>query len=1067
MPDTNVAQSNLAPFSLRDAPAMIERVFPAQKIGIEAQKERKAGAGQTLTALGSYWKGRKPLVLVRATVLASLLPGTDDPQADLEVFDLLMRMDEEGVRRRNPKVSAGDVYASPAISGRCKEEHIVVAADCVSEADGEPDDAKANVPKWRPIPKGIPRAAADETRAQRTVMMQAVLPTLPFSRQASISDRVEDVEDLSREGDPLYAGIWDRVNGHLGTKATSLPQLVEQLGTARFGHRPTVGDPFAGGGSIPFEAARIGCDALASDLNPVAAMLTWGGLAILEANDQERGRIAAEQERVSRIVEAEIAGLGVEEDELGNRAKAYLYCLETVDPQTGWRVPMSPTWVISTSRRCAARLVPDYGMKRFDILVEENLAPAAMLEAAKGTVDDGILTYRLAVVEGGEEQEYRLSVSRLRGDGEGVTASTGEHSNLLRPWTMTDVAPHEPRWDPQRPAIKDGSGSGQWVGGDILLERLYAVQWIEAKDLANGRVRPRSWFASPTKADMDREARVLALVQANLAEWQRSGWVPDMRIEPGDKTTEPIRTRGWTFWHHLFNPRQILFLSLVRRNLETGFGALHLANLLNFWSRLCGIHPRSEGSGRDTCLDRVFINQALNTLYNYGCRASAYEASNFEVANFPSATHGHSEVKVQSCSAVADMADLWIYDPPYADAVHYHEITEYFIAWLRKSPPAPFDTWKWDSRRPLAIQGRSEGFRRNMIAAFSAMARNMPSNGLQVCMFTHKDAGVWADMAGIVWASGLRVTAAWYISTETTSERKKGGYVQGTVLLALRKQGGDEHGFKSEIVPEVRERVKAQVETLTGLNQRARGRGREENLFSDEDIRMAGYAAALEVLTVYTHIDGVDMTREALRPREERRRGQPAATASLVEEMIDLAVSTASELMIPEGIAEAMWDRLSPAARFYLSMAAAEGELLATDQGGKLSDYQNAAKAYRAQDWEALMASQVQNRARLKSATEFRAALLRGHAISEGPLRPTLYAIMSLAKDAGRDVDPEASGKAALHGLRDHFGEANWMGARDNVKTLAAWLGRTWSRRNPPEAAAARVLAGLIGSERL
>jgi len=70
----------LAPFSLRDAPALIERVFPAQKIGVEAQKERKAGAGQTLTALGSHWKGRKPLVLVRACVLASLLPASDDPE---------------------------------------------------------------------------------------------------------------------------------------------------------------------------------------------------------------------------------------------------------------------------------------------------------------------------------------------------------------------------------------------------------------------------------------------------------------------------------------------------------------------------------------------------------------------------------------------------------------------------------------------------------------------------------------------------------------------------------------------------------------------------------------------------------------------------------------------------------------------------------------------------------------------------------------------------------------------------------------------------------------------------
>jgi putative DNA methylase len=53
------------------------------------------------------------------------------------------------------------------------------------------------------------------------------------------------------------------VNAHIGTYAQSLPELVEQLGIARFGHRPMVADTFCGGGSIPFEAARIGCDVYA------------------------------------------------------------------------------------------------------------------------------------------------------------------------------------------------------------------------------------------------------------------------------------------------------------------------------------------------------------------------------------------------------------------------------------------------------------------------------------------------------------------------------------------------------------------------------------------------------------------------------------------------------------------------------------------------------------------------------------------------------------------------------------------------------------------------------------
>jgi putative DNA methylase len=78
--DTDVC---IEPFALKDAPALIEAVFPAQKVSFEAQRERKANLGQTLTALGSYWKGRKPLILVRAILLGSLRPQTEGPEQDL------------------------------------------------------------------------------------------------------------------------------------------------------------------------------------------------------------------------------------------------------------------------------------------------------------------------------------------------------------------------------------------------------------------------------------------------------------------------------------------------------------------------------------------------------------------------------------------------------------------------------------------------------------------------------------------------------------------------------------------------------------------------------------------------------------------------------------------------------------------------------------------------------------------------------------------------------------------------------------------------------------------------
>ena len=90
--------------------------------------------------------------------------------------------------------------------------------------------------------------------------------------------------------------------------------------------------------------------------------------------------------------------------------------------------------------------------------------------------------------------------------------------------------------------------------------------------------------------------------------------------------------------------------------------------------------------------------------------------------------------------------DIYITDPPYGDAVKYEEITEFFIAWLRKNPPPEFASWTWDSRRSLAIKGEDEGFRQGMIAAYRRMAEKMPDNGMQCVMFTHQDTGVWSDM---------------------------------------------------------------------------------------------------------------------------------------------------------------------------------------------------------------------------------------------------------------------------------------------------------------------------------
>ncbi len=924
--------TTLTPLALKDAPALIQSVFPAQKVSFEAQSERKAVAAQTLTGLGSYWKGRKPLILVRAIVLGSLLPPTDDAEADLAIFEKLMAFDDEGLARR---ALAANAYSATTL------HEIIPISDPERYFSGR---------GWR-------REITDD---EKLVLYRRALATLSsYEERASLGKRPEEVDQ-----DWLYAPVWAEVNrhyAHLGVNVRSLPELVEQFGILRYGHRPRVGDTFSGGGSIPFEAARIGCDAYASDLNPIACMLTWGALNVIGAPADRRAALKSAQQRVFAEVDAEITRLGVEHDEHGNRAKAYLYCLEARCPETGWRVPLAPSWVISPKQGAIAKLVPNPALKRFDIEVVTGASAKAIAAAETGTVQDGDMVYQL------DGKTYRTPIKTLRGDYRLPDGTTG---NRLRRWDKDEFRP--------RP-------------DDIFQERLYCVQWIKKETIEAGR--QETWFAAPTEADLERERQVEAIVAANLARWQDEGLVPDMAIEPGDETTRLFRERGWTHWHHLFNARQLLNMALTigawKKTPEAPMGWLNIAKMLNFYAKLCQWLP-TQGEGGPK---HVFYNQALNVFYNYACRGYIRFSPDFFELSRAAMPDVDRIIVSSSADQPRQRCEFWITDPPYADAVNYHEITEFFIAWLRKNPPKPFDEWVWDSRRALAIKGAGEDFRRGMVAAYQAMAEHMPDNGLQCVMFTHQDTGVWSDLIGIFWAAGLQVVAAWYIATETTSELKKGGYVQGTVILMLKKRAaGERTGFKQRLLPAVRQEVARQIESMMHLNDTVKAH-HGEPVFNDSDLQMAGYAAALKVLTAYTHIGGEDVTSFALRPRA---RGE----VTVVDEIVQQAAETASSLLVPEGLTADAWAKLTGIERFVLRMLDME-----TTGSAKLDNYQNFAKAFHVEDYARVMGDMRPNHARLKRMSEYASReLTDATEIGATRLGRLIIALQQLLKDAEPQV---------------------------------------------------------------
>ena len=1046
MPISAPEAPRIVPFSLKDVPSLIEKAWPTAKISAESQKERKAGAGQTLTGLGSYWKGRKPLILTRACVLAALIPATDDLERDVEIFEKLMGMADEtfGCRFVGGPSAFANLFPQKAksvatnkslnwktpVTGNSRQaleaKEILARAQgkiprkvrrdlkklaAGDRPQGEPRKFKKALPNdWRTfiVEKHHRWAWRDDiTERKRKQKIARAFRALPYAERLGKVKRPEEIPE-----EHLLEGIWDEVNDHLGTEAQSISNLVEQLGIMRFGRRPKLADTFSGSGAIPFETARMGCDTCASDLNPVACMLTWGSFNIVGADPAKYAKMERDQERAIADIDAEVVAMGIEHDSKGNRGKAYLYCLETRCPRTGYMVPMLPTRVLSSRRFDAiVELTPNHENRRYDITVRSGVSKAMIAEAKVGTVRSGRLHHEVL------DDPLGVSIKEIRGD---FKDEAGAVRNRLRFWDKSDIRPHP---------------------DDIWQERLYAILWMNGDDIQKGKANPNSWFAAPTPENLTREEKVATYVERHLTDWQAAGLVPDMEIEPGAETTRLFRERGWTHWHHLFNPRHLLLNAIAakhtKKNPHTCFG---LATLIDRNARTSRWDSAREGG------QQTFTNQAINTMLNYPARGWLYATSFFELPGLGGRAN-HAKVGSLTAKSCDFENDIIVTDPPYADAVQYDEIYEFFISWLRKNPPSPFDQWLWDSRRNIAIKGKGQSFKAAMIEAYSAMTKHLAVNGLQIVQFTHQDARTWSDMAQIFWGAGLQVVQDWYISTETTSELKKGGYVQGTHMIVLKKRQGEQSGFQDEIIHGIREEVERQTIEMIGLNEQMDAK-RGENIFNDADLQMAGYAAALRVLTAYTKIDGKDMTREALRPRKKGKK-------TLVDELTEFAVQTANEFLVPDGLKRELWLELNGTERFYLKMM----DIEETGQA-KLDQFQNFAKAFRVGDYDDMMAAKSPNNAKLKSAIKLGKAVMAegGPFGRDSIVRLALRGVCRVAKEDDADT--------VLEELRQDM-IPEYLRKRDMLRQIIAYVAAKREHTHPDEAAAARILGTAIQMERI
>ncbi len=895
--------------------------FPVSKVSKESYKERKAVAGQTLTGLGKWW-GRKPLILVRATLLGVLMPVSDNPSKDREIFLKILTMDDEGLYLRKSKnLTMKELYSSLDEKERAKY------------FDSESTEDK---------PKYIQGLSMEE----REELQKLAFNRLTYDEKLVYCDRPEHVKNLTEN-------TWKEINEHLGTNASSLQELIKELGEKRYGHTPRVGDCFSGGGSIPFEAARMGADVYASDLNPVASLLTWASLNIAGASDEEVVKLREFQEKVYKEVDKQIVEWKIEHNEKGHRADSYLYCNETICPECGYKVPLAPSWILGKRTNTMA-ILKDNGRDGFDIDIIQGVKKKQLKDSDKYITVRNNNMYC-------PHCEMETPIYAIRGDRKDAEGNTVYG---LRKWEKHEFIPRE---------------------DDVFQERLYAIRYVKEYIDEKGKLKTERYYTAPTKEDLDREKRVIDLLSERFNEWQEKGYIPSMKIEEGYNTDQPMRERGWQYWHQLFNPRQLLIhgifagniIELSSNNKELVAGILGI-NKMNDWNSKLARWDSAPGSEK---VAQTFSNQALNTIYNFPAKGlqSLQSSWYYSINNY--IIDSNKQIDLNDARLNRMTCDIWITDPPYADAVNYHELTEFFLAWDKKLLEKAFPEWYTDSKRVLAVRGVGRSFNESMIEIYKNLANHMPDNGTQVVMFTHQDVKVWSELAMILWSAGLRVTSAWTISTETdVSGLKQGNYVSGTVLLTLKKQTSEEKIYRDELYDEIKDEVESIIDSMKDLNDK------EDPDFNDADFLLASYAAALKVITTYKNIEGIDIPYWLSQPRDSKEENP-------IEELINKAQNIAYDYLIPDGFDKLIWRDLSKEERFFV-----RGLELEMNNIYKVGDYQELARGFGVKDYTNMFQSFRANSARFMTPSEFKMKFIGDEGFGSTIARHLLVAINEVGK---------------------------------------------------------------------
>ena len=625
--------------------------------------------------------------------------------------------------------------------------------------------------------------------------------------------------------------------------AKTVSEAREQLRETHGGRAPKVLDLFAGGGAIPLEAARLGCESHAIDYNPVAHLIELCTLAYPQtfgaglADDfQHWGKIVLD--RMQREIGDLYPPVEIPETgEVAQQAQLFGSGNSELDRQAE---PVAYIWARTVPCRrpgCAAP-VP---LVRQAWLRKKGGAVAAVPRIEKGS--------RLCwdIVSGNSVHEVSQQTEQT-GAGQAVCVACNTPASTEH--------------------VKEMAAAKQ------IRESLAAV-------VVQG---PRSkLYLSPnaTLVPCEKETeRRLQVLESDLG-YER----PNESLQ--GKLRDQLPAYGVERYCNLFTPRQLLVLfTLVKqirrahaemldggmaedraRPLATFFGMAfgRLVIIFNKFSRWEPAVQRTKGAiGDRQALKMVYDFSEINPLsHTEGCLSFALDREVFCIRELaktgrPSAvTRGNAEKLLYD----DETFDAVITDPPYYKSIYYADLSAFFYVWLKRIVgdlyPEHFTLPAPPKRREAVAQPSEHGgdaakadahYQDLMRRAFAEARRVLKPGAPLVCVYAHRTTEGWATLIRALVDAGLTVTEAWPVQTESRSRVNALGAAalsDSIFFVARRREQAGTGQYETEVEPELHRIAQERVTTLW-----AGGKG-----IGGADLLMAAVGAGLRAYTRFARVE--------------------------------------------------------------------------------------------------------------------------------------------------------------------------------------------------------------------